>query len=176
MAVSLTNFSWFSWGGKEKDSLSNGSSSNSNSNDWDSVKLFPLFKPPKMASSKVKRKWQSREQRRVDKEYDMVIVPSDGVGLSGSDSDDSDWSIGWLEPHAPDFYQSDDEDEKDGGNRDESFAVLVPCYRDRFNSRREFESVVTNSQLLSDIKNLPGQYSAEGKKFMEQWLSSLPNF
>ncbi|KAM7468899.1 hypothetical protein LguiA_007082 [Lonicera macranthoides] len=31
----------------------------------------------------------------------------------------------------------------------------------RFNSKREFESVETNSQLLSDIKNLPGQYFAE---------------
>ena len=44
---------------------------------------------------------QSREERRIDREYDVVIVLSDAGGgcLSGSESDDSDWSIGWLEPH-----------------------------------------------------------------------------
>jgi hypothetical protein len=41
--------------------------------------------------------------------------------LSASDSNDSDWSIGWLEPHAPDFLGDVD--------ADDSFAVLVPCYR-----------------------------------------------
>ena len=65
---------------------------------------------------------RSRGEPRVDREYDMVIVPSDGGGcLSGSDSDDSDWSIGWLEPLAPDL-QTD-------GDSEGSFAVLVPCYR-----------------------------------------------
>lgn len=56
----------------------------------------------------------------IDREYDLVLVPSDGGCLSGSESDDSDWSIGWLEPHASDFL-CDDEGET-------SFAVLVPCY------------------------------------------------
>ncbi|GJM98928.1 hypothetical protein PR202_ga15981 [Eleusine coracana subsp. coracana] len=61
-------------------------------------------------------------EARVDREYDMVIVPSDGGGcLSGSDSDDSDWSIGWLEPQAPEL-QTD-------GDPENCFAVLVPCYR-----------------------------------------------
>uniref|UniRef100_A0A5B6ZU49 Uncharacterized protein n=1 Tax=Davidia involucrata TaxID=16924 RepID=A0A5B6ZU49_DAVIN len=174
MAVSLTRFSWWLWGGKDKEPVSSGSSANSTS-DWgfglrepDTVK-FRSVRGAKMAPStrKVKRKWQSREERRIDKEYDVVLVPSDGVCLSGSESDDSDWSIGWLEPHAPDF-QSDDE-------ADDSFAVLVPCYR---HDCKELEEGL-NNQLLSAIKNLPNQYSdvgyAEGKKYMEQWLSSLQN-
>ncbi|KAK2973500.1 hypothetical protein RJ640_020162 [Escallonia rubra] len=155
MAVSFTRFSWWYWSGKEKEPVASGSSLNSSS-DWglglretDSLK-FPKVKGTKMASSsrKVKRKWHSREERRIDKEYDVVLVPSDGVCLSGSESDDSDWSIGWLEPHAPDF-QSDEEG-------DDSFAVLVPCYR---NDLKEVE-MEPNNQLLSAIKNLPAEYSA----------------
>lgn len=38
--------------------------------------------------------------------------------MSGSDSDESDWSVGWFEPHSKNF--TDDEEE--------SFAVLMPCY------------------------------------------------
>ncbi|KAL6959495.1 hypothetical protein U1Q18_043253 [Sarracenia purpurea var. burkii] len=156
MAVSLTRFSWWLWGGKDKEPVSNGSSLNS-STDWglglrevENVK-FPPVKGAKIASStrKVKRKWQSREERRIDKEYDVVLVPSDGVCLSGSESDDSDWSIGWLEPHAPGF-QIDDE-------ADDSFAVLVPCYRRDCRELRE----VPNSQFLSAIKNLPNDYAGK---------------
>jgi hypothetical protein len=67
------------------------------------------------------RRRRSRGEPRVDREYDMVIVPSDGGGcLSGSESDDSDWSIGWLEPQAPEL-QTD-------GDPENCFAVLVPCY------------------------------------------------
>lgn len=162
MAVSLTRFSWWWWGGKEKEPVSNGSSVNSLS-DWG----FGLREPDnlnfrsvtaaKMASStrKVKRKWKSREERRrVDKEYDVVVVPSDGVCLSGSESDDSDWSIGWLEPHAPDF-QSDDE-------ADGSFAVLVPCYRHDYKGM-EMEP---KNPFFSAIQNLPNEYSAG----MDFWL------
>jgi len=44
----------------------------------------------------VRRKWNSREERRkMDREYDVVLVPSDGGCVSGSESDDYDWSIGW---------------------------------------------------------------------------------
>ncbi|TVU06026.1 hypothetical protein EJB05_49215 [Eragrostis curvula] len=70
------------------------------------------------------RRRGGRREARVDREHDMVIVPSDGdsgEGLSDSGSDCSDWSIGWLEPHAPEL-QSD-------GDSESSFAVLVPCYR-----------------------------------------------
>lgn len=153
MAVSLTRFSWWWWGGNEKESVPSGSSVNSVS-DWgfglkepDNLK-FRSVKAAKMASSprKNRRKWKSREERRIDKEYDVVLVPSDGVCLSGSESDDSDWSIGWLEPHAPSF-QSEDE-------ADNSFAVLVPCYRHDFQEMEREH----NNQFLTVIKNLPNDY------------------
>lgn len=159
MAVSLTRFSWWLWGNKEKEPVSSSSTLNSSS-EWgfalrerETVK-FPLVKGTNVAAShrKVKRKWQSREQRRIDREYDVVLVPSDGGGcLSGSESDDSDWSIGWLEPHGSEF-QSDDES-------DNSFAVLVPCYRP---GCKEVES--SNNELLSAIKNLPDEFSS-GKSY-----------
>ncbi|ONM04810.1 hypothetical protein Zm00014a_017158 [Zea mays] len=68
------------------------------------------------------RRRGGRVEAKVDGEHGMVIVQSDGDGcLSDSDSDGSDWSIGWLEPLAPDL-QSDVDSEG-------SFAVLVRCYR-----------------------------------------------
>ncbi|KAJ1375822.1 hypothetical protein SESBI_50585 [Sesbania bispinosa] len=158
MAVSLTRLSWWLWGGgKEKEPVSSGSPLNSSS-EWgfslkerESVNVkFPLVKGTKIAPShrKVKRKWQSREERRIDREYDVVLVPSDGGGcLSGSESDDSDWSIGWLEPHGSDFLSDDDSDG--------SFAVLVPCYRP---GCKEVEG--SNNELLSAIKNLPNEFSS----------------
>ena len=155
--MAFSRFQWWTmpfWGGKEeKRTAFNGSLSHSLSDygcgfgKWepDTVK-FPL-KETRVASSssrRIKKKWHSREERKVDRarEHDAVVVPADGVCLSGSDSDDSDWSIGWLEPHGPDFL-SDDE-------TDDSFAVLVHCYK---NDRR---GVVegTNSQLLNAIHNL----------------------
>lgn len=161
MAVSLTRLSWWLWGGKEKEPVSNGSPLSSSS-EWGGFSLkeresvkFPLVKGTKIAPShrKVKRKWQSREERRIDREYDVVLVPSDGGGcLSGSESDDSDWSIGWLEPHGSDFQSDDDES-------DRSFAVLVPCYRP---GCKEVEG--SNNDLLSAIKNLPNEFSS-GKVF-----------
>ncbi|KAI3462133.1 hypothetical protein Pfo_018796 [Paulownia fortunei] len=78
--------------------------------------------------------------------------------LSGSESDDSNWSIWWLEPHAL-YFQSDDE-------VDDSFAVLVPCYRhdcQEFEEREEEPSI----QFLSAVKNLPNGYSAGGMEYME---------
>ncbi|XP_059640037.1 uncharacterized protein LOC132282388 [Cornus florida] len=169
MAVSFTHLSWWLWGGKDKEPLCNGSSMNSSS-DWglglrepDTVK-FPSVKGSKMVSStrKVKRKWRSREERKIDKECDAVLVPSDGVCLSGSETDDSDWSIGWLEPHAPDFQRDDEE-------ADNSFAVLVPCYKHEFKELEE----EPNNQFFSAINNLPNEYSDERKKYMEQFISSL---
>jgi len=149
MAVSLTRFSWWLWGGKEKEPVSSGTPSSS---EWgfkerETVK-FPSVKGTKIAPSdrKSKRKWQSREERILDREYDVVLVSSDGDGcLSDSESDDSDWSIGWLEPHGSEFLQSDDD-------LDNSFAVLVPCYR------KEVES--SSKELLSAIKNLPNEFSS----------------
>lgn len=156
MAVSLTRFSWWLWSGKENEPVSNGSSLNS-STDWGSGlrELESVKFPAKNLASprKVKRKWHSREDRKLDKQYgDGVLVPSDGgVCLSGSESDGPDWSIGWVEPHGPDF-RSDDE-------TDDGFAVLVPCYRP---GCKELVEGSTN-QFLSAIKNLPNEFSS-GKR------------
>jgi hypothetical protein len=175
MAVSFTRFSYWLWGGdgggsgndsrgfsKEKEPISNGYSVNP-STDW-GFGLNSSVDTVKFSSTtprKVKKKWQSREERRIDREYDdVVVVPSDGIGLSESDSDDSDWSIGWLEPHGPDF-DSDAES-------DSSYAVLVPCYRPGCKQ-------VVVDQLFCAINNLPNQFTPEGKNYMEEWLSSLPN-
>ncbi|KAG0487727.1 hypothetical protein HPP92_009822 [Vanilla planifolia] len=104
---------------------------------------------------------------RVDREYDAVIVPSDGGCMSGSESDGSDWSIGWVEPHAPDFH-SDEEG---------SFAVLVPCYgRGRREKMENLENhslgaVPVHKRGFSFVFNAAS--SAEGKDYIESWLSSL---
>ncbi|KDO60554.1 hypothetical protein CISIN_1g048590mg [Citrus sinensis] len=187
MAVSLTRFSWWLWNSnKEKEPVSSGSINSSSSNErafGDTV----TFPSTRIASTprKVKKKWQSREERKkMDKEWWSLF--------SGSESDDSDWSIGWLEPHGADF-QTDDES-------DNSFAVLVPCYRP---GCKELEEA-SNIHLLNAIKNLPHELlpgyasflyvfligikfiivlialctllaNAEGNNLMELWLSSLQN-
>ncbi|KVI03168.1 uncharacterized protein LOC112513799 [Cynara cardunculus var. scolymus] len=174
MSVSLTRFSWWYWcNGKEKEpTISSGSSS-------DSMKLSSSKKKgtnltSSSSSKKVKKKWQSREERKrlVDKEYDVVLVPSDGVCLSESEesSYDSDWSIGWMEPHAHEFLQSDSDDVSDN-----SFAVLVPCYRNDCKAFKMEEE--PSNQLLSVLSKLPTGFpaAAEGNEYMEQWLASLQN-
>ncbi|XP_059636357.1 uncharacterized protein LOC132278561 [Cornus florida] len=171
MAVTFTHLSWWLWSGKHQEpKISNGSSLNSSPDsgmlELDTVK-FPLVSRGNMAppSRRVKRRWHSREERKIDREYDVVLVPSDGGCVSGSESDDSDWSIGWLEPHGPGF-QSDDDSE-------DSYAVLVPCYG------RGHEDMEENSKArfwdTIGIGNIPDIYDNEGKKYMEQWLSSLQN-
>lgn len=163
MALSFPRFSWLWMGGKEKDQ--NGSLVNpiNSLGDWglglrgegECLKFYSMKEADRRVPSnrKVKKKWKSREERirRVDREYDVVLVPSDGVGLSGSESDDSDWSIGWLEPHAPDF-QSDDEG-------DDSFAVLVPCYRHDSKLVKGNEEGPSNP-FFNAVRNLPIDYSA----------------
>lgn len=173
MSVSLTRFSWWYWSnGKEKEPI--GSCS-------DSMKLScSKKKDANLSSKKVKKKWQSREERKrvVDKEYDVVLVPSDGVCLSASEesSYDSDWSIGWMEPHAPDFFQSDDEG-SDSDVADNSFAVLVPCYRNDCKAVKmedfDQQQQPTNHFLNVVTNGLP---AAESNKYMDQWLASLQNF
>ncbi|CAK9163624.1 unnamed protein product [Ilex paraguariensis] len=171
MAIAFSNLSWWLWSGKHQDAKIPNGSSISTSPDldlWelDSVK-FPLVHRTYTASSsnskRGKRKWHSREERKMNREYDVVLVPSDGGCVSGSESDDSDWSIGWLEPHGPGF-QSDD-------YVDDSFAVLVPCYR------HGCEDMEDNSKdkLLDNIGYMSDTFAAENKKYMEQWLSSLQN-
>ncbi|KAG0572038.1 hypothetical protein KC19_VG064200 [Ceratodon purpureus] len=70
---------------------------------------------PRRGRRPSRKKWV---EKKVDSEFDMVIVPPDGISVSGSESDDSDWSIGWFEPHSSQF--TDDEED--------TFAVLMPCY------------------------------------------------
>ncbi|KAB2002288.1 hypothetical protein ES319_D11G056500v1 [Gossypium barbadense] len=100
MAVSFPGFPWrFSRGAsKEKQPVVKGASLNSgnSSSDWgaETVKF-----QTKISGN---GKWQGSEERRViDKEFDVVVVPSD-------------------EPLGPGFHG----DEDDGG-----YAVLVPCYK-----------------------------------------------
>ncbi|KAF3637336.1 putative pentatricopeptide repeat-containing protein, chloroplastic-like [Capsicum annuum] len=121
MALAFTPLSWWLWSGKHQEpKISKGTSVNSSPDsgllELDILKLT-LDRRRNMASSSRKVK---RKERKIDREYDIVLVPSDGGCVSGSESDDSDWSVGWLEPHGPGFQSDDD--------RDDSFAVLVPCY------------------------------------------------
>ncbi|MED6132071.1 hypothetical protein PIB30_015860 [Stylosanthes scabra] len=172
MALSLIRFSWHLWGGKEKEPVCNNGSSTVNSpiSSSEMVK-FPLTKETKMepptTQRRVRRKWQRREKRVDRGEYkkDVVLVPSDD---SDSDYDyDSDWSIGWLEPHGSDFQSSDVDDDDD-----DSFAVLVPCYKHGCKQVEE----ASNNVLLSAIQNLSYEFSSTGKNYMEQWLACLENF
>ncbi|KAG5543848.1 hypothetical protein RHGRI_016565 [Rhododendron griersonianum] len=154
MAVAFTRLSGWMWGGKRQEpKTSNGSSLNSLSDagllELDTVK-FPLFNGGQISSSsrRVKQKWKSREERKIDRELDVVVLPLDGGCVSGSESDDSDWSIGWLEPHGSEFQSDDDPDD--------SFAVLVPCYgRGRVHKEENFKH-----NFLDTIGNVPDMYAA----------------
>ncbi|KAG0470277.1 hypothetical protein HPP92_016450 [Vanilla planifolia] len=168
MVLTFTRLSCWLWGTTDHERtnspLISSSDFPSGFRELDYIK-FPTGNGPRMGASsrRMKRKWQSREERRlrIDREYDMVIVPSDGGCLSGSESDDSDWSIGWLEPHADDF-------KADAGGPDSTFAVLVPCY-----GRGSCEKKGTlQSHVLGAITD--GQrFSSEVPDYIERWLSSL---
>ncbi|KAI3844409.1 hypothetical protein MKX03_017793 [Papaver bracteatum] len=167
MALAFPQLSWWLWRGKANETTTTTCAASNSSLDLNSgVREFSSVKMPLRRS---KKKWQSRDERRIDREYDIVLVPSDGGCLSGSESDDSDWSVGWNEPHGSDFI-SDDETE--------SFAVLVPCYgRGAAASTSGGDVSVDNSrssrnQLLGAIGELTDGCSAE---YMEQWLTSLQN-
>lgn len=166
--MAFARISYWLWGGKDqeaqnKSSLSSSPDFPSGFREPDSLKLQSVNGPKmRLPSRRIKRKWHSREERRIDKEYDIVLVPSDGGCMSGSESDDSDWSIGWLEPHAPDFQCE--------GETEGSFAVLVPCYgRGRCGQPERLKTHVLGAGDLID-GNLSG-----GKNCVEQWLSSLHN-
>ncbi|KAL9680373.1 hypothetical protein QQ045_018251 [Rhodiola kirilowii] len=107
MTVAFASLSWLSWRGKWISAkVANCSSSNTIRNQFKS-------KGNKISSSskRIKRKWNSREERKLDTEKDVVLVPHDGGCIFGSESEDSDWSVGWLEPHGPEFLSYDDDDE-----------------------------------------------------------------
>ncbi|XP_010437151.1 PREDICTED: uncharacterized protein LOC104720952 isoform X2 [Camelina sativa] len=120
------------------------------------------FPPPPPSTKMITRAANINNNKRKD------LQEVESFGSSGSESvalagDGPEWSVGWTEPHGPDF-QSDDEAD-DGG-----FLVLVPCYRALVEA-----SSNTNNQLLSAVKNLPSGLPPDGKNYMEQWLSSLQN-
>ncbi|KAL8153956.1 hypothetical protein V2J09_011716 [Rumex salicifolius] len=171
MSFSLTNLSWWWLKGKEKEAkLQNGASLSpaTELNLWESEALkFSLRFGGKSRSSKprrVKRKLQEQKIESIDREHDVVIVPSDGGCISDSDSDASDWSIGWSEPHAPDFL-SDDE-ECDGG-----FGVLVPCYgsknRDALQGKREF---------VDSKVNAADRFSADSRRINNPTFAAIDQF
>lgn len=168
MAVAFPRLSYWLWGAKDHDSTNSALNPSSDFplgfREPDSIK-FPSVNAPRMRSSsgRARRKWESREQRRmsIDREYDVVIVPSDGDYLSESESDDSDWSIGWLEPHAPDF-------QSDASDGEGSFAVLVPCYGRGRCEKRE----ILKGHALGGGTELNG-FPLEGTDYIERWLSSL---
>ncbi|MCL7025183.1 hypothetical protein MKW94_020956, partial [Papaver nudicaule] len=141
MALSFPRLSRWLWRGKDKETTAASNDASP------SLDLNSGVREPSSAKTPLRRtkKRRSRDERRIDKEYDMVIVPADGGCLSGSESEDSDWSIGWMEPHGLDFT-SDDEIE--------SFAVLVPCY-----GRGDGAGTSTRAEDVSvdDLGNLRNQ-------------------
>lgn len=129
---------------------------------------FPAMREARVPPRRGRRKFQKRSERRIEREYDVVMVPSDGGCISGSESDDSDWSIGWFEPHGPDF-SSENESEN-------SFAVLVPCYGLPPSEPMLLSSGIETpkTQLMEAIiSNFSNGSSDDGKRRMEEWLSSL---
>ncbi|XP_047307154.1 uncharacterized protein LOC124910537 [Impatiens glandulifera] len=147
MAVALTHLSRWLWSGKHKEpkiskTVSSSSSSPSTSN----------IQSDSSSSSNRRnmkgRKWRSgdeeEEEGEIDKEYVLVQVQSDCC-----ESDDLDWSIGWLEQHGSEF-----QGEVDSEN---SFAVLVPCY----------------GRGYMNIHGGGNQSSTEGNSYMEKWISYL---
>ncbi|KAL0423158.1 UNVERIFIED_CONTAM: hypothetical protein Sradi_0850600 [Sesamum radiatum] len=153
MALSFTRFSWLWLGGKDKEQVSNGSLINSINplGEW-GLGLRGEAENLKFYSKKGVIEGCPR-RARVGKQRGNGRVGKRGAGglTKRSESDDSDWSIGWLEPHAPDFQGGDE--------ADDSFAVLVPCYRHNF---QELEEKVEEPsvQFLSAVKKLPNDYSA----------------
>lgn len=106
------------------------------------------------------------DRRRVDREIDGFVVPGDvGDWTSCSDSDESDLSIGWFEPHSSGF-SSDTES-------DNSFAVLVPCYGP--SARHAVDSRGKNAKpsILNMIQSKSS--SQDSQKNVEKWLASLKN-
>lgn len=130
MDVTLSHLSrWLRSGKHQQPRISNGYSVKPSADSVTrelNVSRFPSVKEEIAPSSsrRVKQKLNSREEQKIDKECDFVIVPSDDGCVSDAESVDSDWSIGWLEPHGTGFSRDDDKSHE----TDNSFAVLVPCY------------------------------------------------
>ncbi|CAO2830133.1 unnamed protein product [Amaranthus hypochondriacus] len=168
MPISFPNLSWLLWSNKRKNAKLHKTSSVKSSPELNAKKLdmirFNSFTgiEPNLASRtrKVRRKGRVRVEGKIDKELDAVIVSCDGGCSSDSESDASDWSIGWSEPHASGFLS---EDEMEVG-----FAVLVRCYGPRFRGNQDHGKDITGINA-----NVPELCSADKKSSMERWLSSL---
>ncbi|KAK9750341.1 hypothetical protein RND81_02G189200 [Saponaria officinalis] len=160
MSGKFPNLSWWLWSGKKKDAKKSQNKSSlkpsSKSNDLE----LDFYKDPAVGgvnSKRVRRKGRNREGGKIDKEYGSVVVPFDGVGSSSdSESDGSDWSIGWSEPHAPGFLS---EDEIDSG-----FGVLVRCYG---------RTYATKTDVSKKSPHDANVYKADNQKHIDRWLSTL---
>jgi hypothetical protein len=140
----------------------------------DDEKKFAAYQEKPQRSHRARASKKKWHEKRVDSEFDMVIVPSDGVSMSGSEnSDDSDWSIGWFEPHSKKFTENDEE----------SFAVLIPYYGSppvatnattrKILAPKEDEPTQQPAMWTTMLANLSRQSSGNHKKLMERWLSNL---
>jgi len=105
------------------------------------------------------------DRRPVDKEVDGFVVPAEGEDwTSCSDSDESDWSVGWFEPLSSGFTSD--------AESDNSFAVLVPCYGPSSHhvvDSRHKQNAKTRS--LNTIQS--DSPSRDPQKYVEKWLASL---
>ncbi|CAM8944427.1 unnamed protein product [Rhodiola kirilowii] len=159
MGASFSSISRWLWTGKNKQDVSLNKLSSPSECNLLGVSEPASVKLPTTASPLLKgtvMRLNIEEEVRIDREYDAVLVPSDG-----SKSGELDWSIGWLESFSPEF-QSDDEN-------DASYAVLVPSYRPGF-----MEGIGGPNMMFDiGVKGISCDYTAEGRKYMEQWLSSL---
>ncbi|CAL9091620.1 hypothetical protein MUK42_20620 [Musa troglodytarum] len=163
MAMVFNLISRWIWGGKGQETPNSSPSFTYDSymgiREPDSLKSA-ANKGPRIRSNsrRTVKKRHNREERQIDKEYDAVLVPSDGGCMSGTESDDSDWSIGWSEHLDPEFHS-----EKEVND---SFAVLVPCY-----GRRRLEQVVSSKKHVLGSVDLRDDGHYDGKRDIEQWLA-----
>lgn len=131
-----------------------------------SVSFLAKAKSPEQHGA---RRRAARHGRRrlseVDREIDGFVVVADGADwTSGSDSDDSDLSIGWFERLSSGF-SSDTESEN-------SFAVLVPCYGP--SSSHAVDSRGKQNEKPRILDMIQSKNSAQdSQKYVEKWLASL---
>ncbi|MCO5566766.1 hypothetical protein L7F22_020446 [Adiantum nelumboides] len=125
-------------------------------------------------------KGPQRRRHSLDLDFDMVIVQPNY--FSGSESEGSDWSVGWFEPHAPEFCGDVDPEN--------SFAVLVPCYGspspDSFGGKGRFGQEEPSSASSTDtsksqlwaavLSNITKDSHAETNFYLQQWVSSLQTY
>jgi hypothetical protein len=137
--------------------------------------------PPPLPAVACTSSWQKRRGRRrkrttspkgrIDTEFDLVVVPADGISMSGSESDVSDWSVGWLEPHHANFLTENE--------LEDSFAVLVPCYgatspnspKPKFGNGDEHQQ--QQPPWAAVLANLSKHTNQENKRHLENWLANL---